>query len=67
VIIKKNELKDMSNEKIKEKINSLRKELMKARAKSASKVNPENPGKIRAIKRTIAKMLTIKNQRGNSK
>ncbi len=67
MIVKKKELKEMSNDKINEKIAGLRKELMKARAKSASKVAPENPGKVREIRRTIARMLTLKKQRGNKK
>ena len=64
MIIKKNELKTMGIEKINDKITELRKELMKARAKSASKVSPENPGKVKEIRRTIARMLTLKKQRG---
>ncbi len=67
MIIKKSELKEMSNDKINARIIELRKELMKSRAKSASKVSPENPGKVRAIRRTIARMLTEMNQRGKSK
>jgi len=65
MIIKKNELKNMSNEKMNEKIIELRKELMKARAKSASGVAPENPGKVKEIKRTIARMITTIKMRGN--
>ncbi len=40
------------------------KELMKAKAQSASKVNPENPGRIKEIKKTIARINTIKKERG---
>lgn len=65
MIIKKNELKQMSKEKIDSKIIELRKELMKSRAKSASKVAPENPGRIKEIKKTIARMLTMKKLGGN--
>ncbi|MBD3312088.1 50S ribosomal protein L29 [archaeon] len=67
MIIKKSELKEMSLDKINEKIIELRKELMNARAKSASGVAPDNPGKVKEIKRTIARMLTIKKMRGNKK
>lgn len=66
-IIKKKELKEMSKEKINDKVIELRKELMKTRAKSASKVAPENPGKVREIRKTIARLLTIKKQRGSKK
>lgn len=50
----------MSVEKINDKVKELRKELMKSRAKSASKVNPENPGRAREIRKTIARLLTKK-------
>jgi len=67
MIIKKSELKDMSNDKMKSKIIELRKELMKSRAKSASGVAPENPGRVKEIRRTIARMLTSIKMRGNQK
>jgi large subunit ribosomal protein L29 len=57
----------MSDEEINNKIIELRKELMRTRAKSASGVAPKNPGKVKEIKKTIARMLTIKNQGGNKK
>ncbi len=67
MIIKKSELKEMSIEKINENLKELRRELMKAKSKSASKVAPENPGKVKEIRRTIARLLTIINQRGRKK
>jgi large subunit ribosomal protein L29 len=50
----------MNVEKINDKIKELRKELMKSRAKSASKVSPENPGRAKEVRRTIARLLTKK-------
>jgi large subunit ribosomal protein L29 len=64
MIIRKNELIKMSDKDIDQKIIELRKELMKSRAKSASGVPPENPGKVKHIRKTIAMMLTMKKQRG---
>jgi len=64
MIIKKSELKEMSADKLKAKIIELRKELMKSRAKSASGVAPENPGKVKEIRRTIARMMTMIKMRG---
>ena len=49
------------------KLNELRKELMKLRSQMATGTNPENPGKIRAIRRTIAKILTLNRVGGCSK
>ena len=65
MIIKKSELKEMSPDKMKSKILELRKQLMKSRAKSASKAVPDNPGKVKEIKRTISRLLTKINERGS--
>lgn len=56
-IIKKNELKQMSVEDLNKKLEPLKLELMKLRSQSASG-STQNPGRIRLIKRTIAKVLT---------
>ena len=60
-IIKKNELKQIEKSKIDEKIVELKKELMKFNSQRAVGSAIENPGRINLIKRTIAKLLTIKN------
>ncbi len=58
------EIKALSEKSLKKKSEELMKELMKAKAQSASKINPENPGKIKEIKRTLARINTIKRERG---
>ena len=60
-ILKKTEIKQMPANLINEKINDLKKELIKLNAQVATGTRPENPGRIREIKRTIAKLLTKKN------
>ncbi len=65
MIIRKSEIKKMSIDGLKNKIKELRVELMKSRAKSSSKTPPDNPGKVKHIRRTIARMLTEINQRGH--
>lgn len=62
-LIKKNEFKQMSEEELMKRIVDLRKELMKSNAQVATKTNPENPGKIRLIKKTIAKIYTQLNKK----
>ncbi|MBI2110325.1 50S ribosomal protein L29 [Candidatus Woesearchaeota archaeon] len=59
-ILKKAEIKQMPAHLIKEKINDLQKELIKLNAQVATGTRPENPGRIREIKRTIARLLTKK-------
>ncbi|MFQ5801138.1 MAG: 50S ribosomal protein L29 [Candidatus Hydrothermarchaeales archaeon] len=47
-----------------EKIAELKQELLKINTTIASGGAPDNPGKIKAIRRTIARMKTIKAQKG---
>ncbi len=58
-IIRKNELKAMKKEQLKEKLVVLRNELMKLRSQVATRTRPENPGRIRELRRTIARIHTI--------
>ncbi|MEM3417610.1 MAG: 50S ribosomal protein L29 [Candidatus Nanoarchaeia archaeon] len=53
----------MSEKELDEKLSELRKELINARTKIASKVNPDNPGKIKEIKKTIARILMLKGEK----
>ena len=60
-IIRKNEIKVMDPKVMDTKLKDLRKELIKINAQVAMKTMSENPGRIREIKKTIARILTIKN------
>ncbi len=60
-IIKKNELKQIPKDKIEERIKELNKELMKYNSQRAVGTAIENPGRIRELRRSIAKLLTLKN------
>lgn len=62
-IIKKNELKVLNVEEMKKRLEELRKELIKLNAQVARGTPPENPGKIRIIKRTIAKLIMFIEQK----
>jgi len=59
-LIKKNELKAMNKEQVQGKIKELRKELLKLNAQRAVGTTMESPGRIKLIKRTIARLHTIK-------
>ncbi len=58
-LIRKNELKRMDLQQLMEKRIELRKEMMKIGAQLSTKTTPENPGRIRAVKKTIARMNTL--------
>ena len=62
-IIKKNELKNMNVVQLKEKETALKTELMKLRSQVATRTRPENPGKVKLIRRTIARIYTYMNMK----
>lgn len=57
--MKAKELKQMSKEELGNKIAELRKELMKLNTQVATGTSIKNPGQVKAIKKTIAQILTI--------
>lgn len=63
-IIKKNDLKQMDEEMLKKKLDDLRREIIKINAQISTGTPPENPGRVREIKKTIARILTMLNQKG---
>jgi len=65
--MKAKEVRLMNEQEFDSKISELKKELMKINSQIATGTIPKSPGKAREIKRTIAKILTIKNQKGGSK
>lgn len=61
-ILKMAEIREMTEEEIDRKLVELRSELAKQRAAMASGAGMENPGVIRAIRRSIARILTYMNE-----
>jgi large subunit ribosomal protein L29 len=62
-ILRRDEIKDLSLVEMDEKISELKNELLRERSKIASGGIPENPGRIKEIRRTIARILTLKRQK----
>ena len=62
-ILRSKEIWDMEVDEIQDKLVELRAELSKNVSKSAAAGVIENPGKIRELKRTIARVLTILNEK----
>ncbi len=56
-------MKEMSREEMPKKLKELRAELMKLRASAAIKAAMKSPGRLRAIRRAIAQMLTLRRMR----
>ena len=62
-IIKKNEFENMSEQNLQEKLVDLKKELMKYNSQRYSGTPPENPGKVREVRKTIARIYTKLSQK----
>ena len=64
--MKKKELKQMTKDQLKDKLVELRKDLMRLNTQRATKTVPENPGNIKNLRRTVAKILTFIKQKKES-
>ena len=64
--MKAKELKIMNELELDNKSSELKKELMKINSQIAIGTLPKSPGKIGEMKRTIARILTIKNSKQKS-
>jgi large subunit ribosomal protein L29 len=62
-ILRTDDIRDMNVEEMKEKLGELRAEYSKEQALLATGTAPENPGRIKALRRTIARLNTILYQR----
>lgn len=60
--MKTKELKLMNDADLENKIEDMRKELMKINSQIAIGMSPKSPSKASQIKKTIAKILTIKKE-----
>lgn len=57
------DLRKMSDAELEKQLEDLRLELMKEKGNVEMGGNVKNPGKIRVIKKTIARILTLKTER----
>ncbi|MEM4221943.1 MAG: 50S ribosomal protein L29 [archaeon] len=62
-ILRKKEIRGMSDEQLLAKKQELENILSREKAASSSGMKPENPGRIKEIRRTIARINTILNER----
>ena len=63
-IIKKTQLREMNNDDIIKRLNELKLELVKDEGQIAIGGSPSSPGRVRELKKTIAKILTEIKRRG---
>lgn len=61
-IVKAKEVRGMSVDQREKQLSDLKNELLKERAITSTGGAPENPGRIRELRRTIARILTIQKE-----
>jgi|TARA_B100002003_G_C13622931_1_gene319385 large subunit ribosomal protein L29 len=61
--INKKELKNMSEEDLKNKIKDLKTELIKENAQIAVGTTPKSPGQVKQIKKSIARIIQLLDQK----
>ncbi len=66
-ILKASEIRKMSREELEKKLKELRLELAKEKANIDVGSSVQSPGKLREIRKTIARIKTIQNQGGKAK
>jgi large subunit ribosomal protein L29 len=59
------EIRDMDDEERQERVQELRTELIKIRTMIKAGGSVENPGRVKALKKTIARILTVMNEEGH--
>ncbi len=65
--LKIKEIRGMTKEDLNDKLEELKKELIKINAQIATGTTPKSPGQVRQIKKTIARILTIIKDKGVAK
>jgi len=66
-ILRYKEVKKMSDKELSSQKLELNKEVLRLNSQVASGTTPENPGKIKEIKRTLARIETFENIKGGNK
>ncbi|HDM25147.1 50S ribosomal protein L29 [Euryarchaeota archaeon ex4484_162] len=66
-ILKARDIRQLTPEERKEKLKELKEELMHERGVSAMGGSPPSPGKIRQLRTSIARLLTIMREEGEIK
>lgn len=66
-LLKTPDIREMNSSEMEEKLEELRDELLHEKGQAAMGGAPESPGRIKAIKTNIARILTVMNENKKSK
>lgn len=61
-ILRMDEIRDMDTEERQERLQELRTELIKIKTMIRAGGSVENPGRVKALRKTIARILTVMNE-----
>ena len=64
MVLKANEIREFTKEERYEKLEELKRDLMHEKGVAAMGGSPPSPGKIRQLRTSIARMLTIMHEKG---
>ncbi len=64
--LKAKDIRQMKEPEFESKMKELRKELVKINAQISTRTPPQNPGNVKQVKKTIARMLTILHEKKNT-
>lgn len=65
--LKIKEIRSMPKEELKNKLEELKKELIKLNAQISTGTTPKSPGQLKQIKKTVAKILTVLKRKESEK
>lgn len=65
--IKNKDIRKMTKQEQENKLLELKKDLIKINAQIAAGTVPENPGNVKNVKKTVARIMTIMNERKEEK
>jgi len=64
-ILKTSELRDMGKDELNEKLTDLKKEIVEEKGQIETGGFADNPGRMKEMRRTIARIKTVLNERAN--
>ena len=64
-LLKTDEIRGMEEEELRDTLEELRDELLHEKGQAAMGGAPESPGRIKAIRKNIARILTVMNEKEN--
>ncbi len=62
MIIRSKDLRNMGEEEIQKKMNEIQVELIRQKGKKTAGGTPENPGRMRALRRAVARIITVQKE-----